>query len=135
MIKAASVEILYRTEFSNGKNRSIADTTFDKGGSGDGFRPHELLEAALATCMNMSMRMHAQRQGIALSSVSTTVVLDRSKADEVCFEYSVALPEDLSEADHQKLLEVAQTCSVHKTLSKKLTFRGSHPLAAEKSES
>ena len=37
-----------------------SDNTPDKGGKGAGFRPHELLEAALACCMNMSVRMYAE---------------------------------------------------------------------------
>ena len=59
MVTTLSESHSYLTVFSNGKHTANADTTFDKGGSNLGFRPHELLEAALATCMNMHLRMYA----------------------------------------------------------------------------
>jgi putative redox protein len=124
MIKSSCEQPPYKTQFTNGTDISSSDTTADKGGSGAGFRPHELLEAALASCMNMSLRMFAERQSIPLSSVSTTVTLNRNKPDEACFEYSVDLSGDLSDTDRQRLLEVIRSCPVRQTLSKKITFRG-----------
>jgi len=50
MIQASSQPERYRTAFTNGGQTALADTTADKGGGGAGFRPHELLEAALASC-------------------------------------------------------------------------------------
>jgi putative redox protein len=52
------------------KTIAIVDTTSGKGGYGDGFHPHELLEAALATCMNMTIRMYAQKHAIISPRVS-----------------------------------------------------------------
>jgi len=124
MIKAKSEEPSYKTRFTNGRDVSFSDAPPDKGGGGAGFRPHELLEAALANCMNMSLRMFAEEHSIPLSSVSTKVTLDRSKPDEVCFEYAVDLSGDLSESDRQRLLDLTRSCSVRQTLSKKVTFRG-----------
>ena len=123
MIKAINEQPSYKTQFTNGKDVSFSDTTPDKGGGGAGFRPHELLEAALANCMNISLRVFAEEHSIPLSSVSTTVTLDRSKPGEVCFEYAVGLPNDLSESDRQRLLDLTRSCPVRQTLSKKLTFR------------
>ncbi len=47
MIEAASGAVRYQTQLTNGTHSVISDTTQDKGGSGSGFRPHDLLEAAL----------------------------------------------------------------------------------------
>ncbi|MBI9083618.1 MAG: OsmC family protein [Desulfobacterales bacterium] len=123
MISADSEQPHYKTQFTNGKSVSFSDTTFDKGGSGAGFRPHDLLEAALASCMNMSIRMFAQEHAIPLFSVSTTVTLDRSTPDETCFEYRVKLSGDLSAVDRKRLIDVTTSCPVRRTLSQKLTFR------------
>jgi putative redox protein len=123
MIRTVSEQPPYKTRFTNGMDISFSDTTADKGGHGMGFRPHELLEAALASCLNMTLRMFAQEHSIPLSLVSTTVTLDRSRPDEVCFEYSVELSGDLSDAARQRLLEAARVCPVRRTLSKRLTFR------------
>jgi putative redox protein len=123
MIRTASEQPNYKTLFTNARSTSLADTTSDKGGSDLGFRPHELLEAAFACCMNMSLRMFAEEHSIPLSSASTTVSLDRSRPDEACFGYSVELSGDLSDADREDLLESVKSCPVRQTLSKKLTFR------------
>ena len=89
-----------------------------------GFRPHELLEAALATCMNMHLRMYAANYGIGLGDVTTTVSLDRNPPTEAVFNYSIELSGQLDDEQRKKLLEIAETCPVHRTLSKKLSFRG-----------
>ena len=47
MIRADSRPTNYQTEFTNGVHSSTSDTTPNKGGANRGFRPHELLEAAL----------------------------------------------------------------------------------------
>jgi putative redox protein len=123
MIRTASERPNYKTLFTNARSTALADVPPDKGGSDLGFRPHELLEAALACCMNMSLRVFAEEHSIPLSSASTTVSLDRSRPDETCFEYSVQLSGDLSDADRERLLECVKSSSVRQTLSKKLTFR------------
>ena len=123
MISAQNDQPAFRTLFSDGRHEAYADTTADKGGSGAGFRPHDLLEAALATCLNMEVRIYATHHGVPLSEVHTEVRLDRSQAGETIFEYAIRLEGPLSEAQRQKLLQVAKACSVHKTLSKRLSFR------------
>jgi len=120
----ASERLRYQTRFTNGQDVSFSDTTKDKGGGECGFRPHELLEAALASCMNMTVRMYADKYSIPLSEASTMVTLDRSNPDEVVFEYSVELTGPLSETDRQRLTEAVKSCPVRQTLSKKLSFRG-----------
>lgn len=123
MIKSILKQPDYQTQFTNGNNVCISDTTIDKGGSDEGFRPHELLEAALANCMNISIRMFAREHSIPLSSISTMVTLDRSSSDEVCFKYSIKLPDNISEEDRQNLLKVVKSCPVRNTLLKKIRFK------------
>ncbi len=82
MIESKSEQPRYRTFFTNGLYNAYADTTEDKGGAGSGFRPHDLLEAALSTCLNMEIRIFAERHNIPLSEVHTDVQLDRSHPDE-----------------------------------------------------
>ena len=123
MIKVIGEQPPFKTQFTNGTSVSCSDTTPDKGGSGEGFRPHELLEAALANCMNMALRMLAANHSIPLSSVETTVSLNRSVPGEVCFEYSVALTGNLAERDRQRLMEAVKSCPVRETLSKTIVFR------------
>jgi len=111
------------TLFTNGEHSSASDTTPDKGGGNLGFRPHELLEAALANCMNMTLRMAAEKQAIPLSGASVTVSLNRNTPEGPTFEYSVELGGSLSEAQKEQLLSSLESCPVRNTLSQPLHFR------------
>lgn len=130
MIKATSETQSWRTRFTNGQAVSFSDTTKDKGGGDTGFRPHELIEAALASCLNMTVRMHARELSIPVTEVSTTVRLDRSQSDEVVFDYAIEFGPSVSESDRRSLLEAVKSCPVRQTLSKKLTFNGTGALQA-----
>ena len=123
MITAKSQEQNYQVVFTDGFHTGIADVNEDKGGSNSGFRPHDLLEAALATCLNMWLRMYADENDLSVVHIETTVSLDRSPTDEVVFNYSLDIAGSLSSAERQQLVSAAQSCPVHKTLSKKLTIQ------------
>ena len=123
MVEAKSENIRYQTQFTSGAHSATSDTTRAKGGSESGFRPHDLLEAALASCINITLRMYADQHGIPLSGVTTRVKLDRSKPEETVFEYNVELSGNLTERDHARLLEVAEKCPVRQTLLKRIGFR------------
>ena len=122
MIQADSQPDNYHTKFTNGEHVATSDATPGKGGANRGFRPHELLEAALATCMNMTVRMAAEKQGIPLSSVSVTVSLNREEPGKPVFEYRVQFAEALSEAQKSRLLSAVDLSPVRNTLSQPLRF-------------
>jgi putative redox protein len=122
MILAQSELRPYQTRFSDGLHETMADAAADHGGNGDGFRPHDLLEAALAACVNITVRMFAERHAIPLRSVAAKVTLDRSKPDETVFRYEVLLDGDLTDEQKAKLLLAAGACPVRKTLSKSIRF-------------
>jgi putative redox protein len=123
MIHTKSQAAKFQVQFTNGTQFSMADTTPDKGGSNAGFRPHELLEAALASCMNMSLRMYAEKHSLPLSGILVSVSLNRANPNEPSFEYSVDFQEPLSEAQKSQLLSALEKCPVRNTLSKPLQFR------------
>lgn len=122
MIVSTSESPRYRTRFSDGTHDGLADTTNDKGGGHEGFRPHELLEAALATCVNMTVRIYAEYHGIPLAGVTTRVKLDSSTPDEATFHYEVEFDGDLTSEQKEKLLRAANACPVHRTLAKRIRF-------------
>ena len=78
---------------------------------------------ALASCINITLRMSAHQHGWAHAGVTTGVQLDRSNPKETIFEYEVELQGTLSEQDRARLLSVAATCPVRRTLSKRMGFR------------
>jgi putative redox protein len=123
MITTASSKPAYQVLFSNGVHRGTSDTTADKGGSNTGFRPHDLLEAAVGSCMNMWLQMYADQHQLPLQGVETTVALDRSDPEAVVFEYTIELTGNLTDDQHAKLLQIAETCPVRRTLSRKVLFK------------
>jgi putative redox protein len=123
MVETTSKPIRYQTQISNGTHSALSDTTRNKGGSESGFRPHDLLEAALASCMNITLRIYADQYGLALAGVTTSVQLDRSNPEETVFEYEITLQGPLSEQDRARLLSVAANGPLRKTLSKRMGFR------------
>jgi putative redox protein len=59
MIEAKSTNQDYHCLVTNSNIISESDAPPSKGGLGNGFRPHELLEGAIATCINITTRMTA----------------------------------------------------------------------------
>ncbi|HJU70868.1 MAG TPA: OsmC family protein [Paucimonas sp.] len=123
MIRADSKDAKFLTQFTNGEHVSASDTTPDKGGGNRGFRPHELLEAAVASCMNMTLRMSAEKHFIPFSNVSVSVFLNRNAPENPTFEYCVDFPEAFSKEQRQVLLSALERCPVRNTLSKPLGFK------------
>ena len=122
MIQSKSDRPPYVARFTNGTHEGLADTTPDKGGGGKGFRPHDLLEAALASCMNMTVRMYADEHGIALDFVTTKVKLNRETEGVARFEYQIELTGEMGAVERKRLLDVAARCPVRKTLSRLVEF-------------
>ena len=123
MIRTDSQSAKFQAQFTNGVQVSVSDTTPDKGGGNLGFRPHELLEAALAACMNITLRMYAEKQSLPLSGVSVAGSLNRNNPDGPLFEYSIEFHGSLSESQKGQLLSALENCPVRKTLSKPMHFK------------
>lgn len=122
MIQVDSLPSAYRGIVRNGSHEMTADAPVAKGGGGTGFGAHELLEASLAACLNMAVRMHSAQNRIPLDHVSTTVKLSWPDAHTSRFEYSIVLTGDLTAAQRNELEAVAERCPVRQTLSKILVF-------------
>jgi putative redox protein len=122
MIKTKSKDEAYLTWFTDGQHECLSDTTVDKGGGNAGFRPHDLLEAALACCITMTARMFAEQHGIPLRQARTTVQLNRENANETILEVETEFDGELSAEQIERLQAATRTCPVRKTLSKTIRF-------------
>jgi putative redox protein len=122
MVTTESTPRPYVTIASNGRVAIQLDAPTAKGGGGDGFGSHDLLEASIAVCINMAVRMHAAANGIALDGVSTRVELSRPDATTTRFNYSLQLKGPLTESQRDALLDAARTCPVRQTLSSRIEF-------------
>lgn len=123
MIRTTSHTEPYRTTFKNDNHTAIADAPLTKGGGETGFGPHELLEAALATCINMSIRMAAAKRNISLKNVEASVRLDRNQPHAAIFEYTTAITGDITTEQRQLLNDAVRTCPVRQTLCRTLEFK------------
>jgi putative redox protein len=111
MVVCENEEARYRVIVSNGRHEISADMTEDKGGGGSGIRPHELLESALAACLNMTIRMHAEKKGIAMTKIITKVSADRAQPGKTTFKYSFSFEGTLTDEQHEELSRVRKTLS------------------------
>lgn len=123
MIVCENEATRFKTRFTDGVHTAHADAAPDKGGAGSGFNPHDLLEAALGTCIAITLEMYAVHHAIPLNGVKVTVELDRKDPAEPVFAYAIELKGDLDPGQRDRLLRAAKACPVHKTLSRPLAFR------------
>ncbi len=123
MITCVSKEPDFETVFTDGqRHEGSIDVPAEKGGGDSGFRPHDLLEAALAGCLNITLRKYAAGHNIPLAGATTWVSLNRQIPEETIFEYGLELQGLITEAQRQELIEAAAACAVHQTLSRKISF-------------
>jgi putative redox protein len=121
MIVARAQSERFRTSFSDGLHAGFADAIKADGGQEAGFKPHALLEAALATCITITIRMYAERKGLSLPGLETQVKLDQSQPDAPVLRFDVDLGgADLTEEQRMRLMRVAEACPVHKLLKRPL---------------
>ncbi|MGO8761031.1 MAG: OsmC family protein [Desulfobaccales bacterium] len=122
MIKCTSRATPFETDFTNGTYSGRADAPKDKGGGDAGFRPFELLEAAVGGCINIWLRIYAASHDIPLAEVVTEVTSDRQNPGVTIFRYAVELQGPVTEAQRRELFEAAHSCPVHQALSGKISL-------------
>lgn len=123
MIIAESKQKEYLTQLDNGTASICSDTTQDKGGGGDYFRPHDLLCAGYASCLNISVRMVLDKMNLKYDKVITKVDIDRDKPDSTIFLYAVEIIGNIDTATKEMVILRALNCPVRKTLVKQIDFQ------------
>ena len=130
-----------RQTISIGPHQLLADEPKQSGGGDAGPNPYELLLAALGACTNMTLRMYADRKGWPLEQVRVVLTHSRSYAEDCAecdktttmidrIERQITLTGELSEEQRQRLLQIANRCPVHTTLTSKIEI---HTRFADKS--
>ena len=120
MIEATALPAAWQVRFRAGDNEGLADTLKNGTGGSSGMRPHELLEASLATCMTISARMALSDLGVADGQVRVRVHLEREQS-VTRFRYELILDPAL-EPHRPAVTERIERSPVRSTLSKQLTF-------------
>jgi putative redox protein len=106
----------YRTELIASGKTVIADEPEEVGGTNAGPAPGEFLMIALASCTAITLRMYADRKKWAVDKIKVEVGFEKAEFKTI-FTRDIYLEGNLSSEERQKLLEIAEKCPVHKTLS------------------
>ena len=110
-----------------GAHHLVADEPAGVGGANLGGTPYDLLLAALGTCTSMTLRMYAKRKGLEVDEIKVELQHSRIPSDdcEPCedqkglvdrIERIITLRGNLTEAQRNRMLEIADMCPVHRTL-------------------
>ena len=124
----------FRTEIASGSHRLLADEPASVGGTNLGPTPYDLLSAALASCTTMTLRMYAEHKGIDLESTTVRVRHGKThaadcddcetragKVDE--FRRELSFAGNLTDAERDRMVEIADKCPVHRTLHSEVKVR------------
>ena len=113
----------YATVIRTGGHELIADEPVDHGGMNKGPRPHDYILAALSSCTCITVRMYADRKGIALTRILVSLSHDKVDIDGVQRDHirrTITLEGDLTDEQRQRLLEIAGKCPTHRALAQGL---------------
>ncbi|MCC7276591.1 MAG: OsmC family protein [Alphaproteobacteria bacterium] len=117
----------FAQEIAVGPHRLRADEPVAVGGDGSGPGPYDLLLAALGACTAMTLRLYAERKGMALGPITVRLRHGKVHARDCAecedrvgivdrIEREIVVPGELDDATRAKLLEIADKCPVHRTL-------------------
>ena len=119
-----------------GAHHLVADEPAGVGGANLGGTPYDFLLAALGTCTSMTLRMYAKRKGLEVDEIKVELQHSRIPSDdcEPCddqkglvdrIERIITLRGNLTEAQRNRMLQIADMCPVHRTLmnQKEITSR------------
>lgn len=119
----------YQQSVQAGKHLLLADEPPELGGEDAGPAPYDYLLAALGACTSMTLRMYAEHKKLPLTGVRVelthTKVDVEGKGKTDLIRRSISLDGDLSEDQQKRLIEIANRCPVHRTLSSELQIETS----------
>ena len=123
-----------KQQITAGSHTLVADEPREAGGSDAGLDPYSLLLASLGACTAMTLQIYARRKEWPLEKVEVSLRHSRIHAEDCrdCastqgkidqIERFISLTGPLSPEQKARLLEIAQRCPVHKTLTSGVTIK------------
>jgi len=114
-----------------GPHRMLADEPLAAGGEDTGPGPYDFVLAGLGACTSMTMRLYADRKSLPLERVTVTLKHSKIYAQD-CAECEttsgmldqidrlIAMEGPLDAEQRKKLMEIADKCPVHRTLTSEI---------------
>jgi putative redox protein len=114
-----------------GQHRLKGDEPLSSGGTDTGPTPYDFLLAALGSCTSMTVSLYARRKQWPLQEVTVRLRHFRTYAADCAncetregmidkIEREIVLTGPLSEEQQARLLDIANKCPVHRTLTSKI---------------
>ena len=109
----------YQVAIRAGGIRWLADEPEAVGGLGSGPTPYDLLAAGLGACTTMTLRMYAERKNWPVEHIRTAVghTKDPGQSPPDRFVRHLFVKGALSDEQRGRLVEIANMCPVHRTLT------------------
>jgi len=124
----------FQQEIMSGPHRFLADEPVKVGGLDTGPGPYDLLLAGLGACTAMTLRLYADLKKLPLTRVSVRLSHNKihAKDCENCetvegmvdrIDRAITLEGELDAEQRKRLLEIADKCPVHRTLTSEIDIR------------
>ena len=121
----------FQQSVSVGPHRLLADEPVAAGGEDSGPGPYDFLLAGLGACTSMTMRLYADRKSLPLERVTVTLKHSKIHAEDCAdcetkagmldrIERVIAMEGALDAEARGKLMEIADKCPVHRTLTSEI---------------
>ena len=123
----------FEQQVTAGGRKFFVDEPVEDGGGDAGPTPYDLLLAALGSCTSMTLMLYARKKQWPLERVQVELGHSRDHAEDAIdcegvarrverIDRTLTLFGALSPEQRARLLEIAEKCPVHKTLTAKLTI-------------
>jgi putative redox protein len=124
----------FSQEIAAGRHRLQGDEPISAGGTDTGPNPYDFLLAALGSCTSMTIAMYARRKQWPLEAVTVRLRHSKVYAQDCAecetkegkidrIERDIELAGALDAEQKSKLLEIANKCPVHRTLTSEINIR------------
>ena len=124
----------FAQEIVAGSHHLKSDEPLAEGGTDTGPSPYDLLLAALGSCTSMTVAMYARRKGWPLERVTVQLRHRKIHAEDCAdcetrvgmldeIEGDIQFSGSLTAEQRAKLLEIADKCPVHRTLTSEIKIK------------
>jgi len=131
----------FAQQIQAGTHHLSADEPIESGGTDTGLSPYDLLLAALGSCTSMTIGLYARRKDWPLQEVVVSLWHSKIHAADCAecetregkidrIEREIQLVGSLTSEQRSKLMEIADKCPVHRTLTSEIDIRTKEKLEA-----